>query len=83
VHGIICRALLLLAVRGWTPTARPVLIVVSAIFAMNLNMFYGISEDVGYAIPRSLTLIDLSVVVSAVNCPRSFGTPPCSAARPA
>jgi hypothetical protein len=50
------------------PRLRPVLIVVSAIFALNLNMFYGISEDVGYAVPRSLTPVDLSVVVSAVNC---------------
>jgi hypothetical protein len=45
-----------------------VLIVVSAIFALNQNMFYGIGEDVGLAIPRSSTLIDLSVVLSVVNC---------------
>jgi hypothetical protein len=50
------------------PRLRPVLIVVSAILALNLNMFYGISEDVGYAIPRSWTLIDLSVVLSVLNC---------------
>jgi hypothetical protein len=46
----------------------PVLAVVSAIFALNLNMFYGISEDLGYRVPRGLTIIDLSVVVAALNC---------------
>jgi hypothetical protein len=59
--------LLAMAAAG-RPQLRPVLIVVSAIFALNLNIFYGISEDMGYAIPRSLTLIDLSVVPSIVNC---------------
>jgi hypothetical protein len=62
-------ALPLLAIAApWRPRLRPVLIVVSAIFALNLNMFYGIGEDVGLAIPRSSTLIDLSVVLSVVNC---------------
>jgi hypothetical protein len=46
----------------------PVLVVVSAIFALNLNLFYGISEDLGYAIPRSLTIVDMTVVLSAANC---------------
>src|ERR1019366_1046674 len=46
----------------------PVLVVVSAIFALNLNIFYGISEDVGYRIPRGLTIIDLSVVLAVLNC---------------
>ena len=50
--------------RGFTP----VLFAVSVIFALNLNMFYGISEDAGWAIPRSLTVIDLSVVVATLNC---------------
>lgn len=46
----------------------PVLIAVSAIFALNLNLFYGISEDVGYRIPRGLTVVDLTVVLSFANC---------------
>jgi hypothetical protein len=46
----------------------PVLWVLSAIVALNLNMFYGISEDIGYAIPRTLTVIDLSVIVAVANC---------------
>lgn len=46
----------------------PLLAAVSAIFFLNLNIFYGISEDVGYAVPRGLTIIDLSVVLSVANC---------------
>ena len=46
----------------------PVFVVVSAIFALNLNIFYGISEGIGYAIPRDVTIIDLSVVLSVANC---------------
>lgn len=45
-----------------------IFVAVSAIVALNLNIFYGISEGVGYAIPRDVTLIDLSVVLAAANC---------------
>jgi len=41
---------------------------VSAIFALNLNLFYGVGEDVGYAIPRALTIVDATVVVAIANC---------------
>ncbi len=50
--------------RGFTQ----IFVAVSAIVALNLNIFYGISEGVGYAIPRDVTLIDLSVVLAAANC---------------
>ena len=46
----------------------PLLIVVSAIFTLNLNLFYGISEDIGYALPRTWTIIDATVVLSVINC---------------
>lgn len=46
----------------------PVFVAVSTIFALNLNIFYGISEDIGYAVPRDVTLIDLSVVLAVANC---------------
>ena len=59
--------LLVVAAAG-RPGFRPVLFAVSAIFALNLNLFYGISEDVGYAIPRSLTIIDMTIWLAAVNC---------------
>jgi hypothetical protein len=47
---------------------RPVLYAVSAIFALNLNLFYGLGEDVGYALPRGITIVDLTVVLAVVNC---------------
>jgi hypothetical protein len=46
----------------------PLLVTLSGIFTLNLNLFYGVSDDVGYAIPRMLTPIDLTVVVAAGNC---------------
>ena len=59
--------LLVLAAAG-RRAFTPLLVAISAIFFLNLNIFYGISEDVGYAIPRGLTILDLSVVLSFVNC---------------
>ena len=59
--------LLTLASAG-RPAFRPVLLVVSAIFALNLNLFYGFGEDVGYALPRGITVIDATVVLAIVNC---------------
>jgi hypothetical protein len=51
------------------PRYRPVMWTVSAIFALNLNLFYGISEYLpGYAVPRSLTVIDATVILALVNC---------------
>ena len=48
---------------------RPVLWAVSAIFALNLNAFYGVSEYIdGYAVPRTLTVIDLTVWLALANC---------------
>jgi hypothetical protein len=59
--------LLVLAAAGRSQFT-PILVAVSSIFTLNLNIFYGISEDIGYAIPRSVTVIDLSVVLSFINC---------------
>jgi hypothetical protein len=59
--------LLALAAAG-RPAFRPVLIAVSAIFALNLNLFYGFGEDVGYALPRGITIIDATVVLAVINC---------------
>jgi len=42
---------------------------VSAIFALNLNLFYGISEYIdGWAVPRGMTVIDLTVLLAVANC---------------
>ncbi|HWW84716.1 MAG TPA: hypothetical protein VNZ26_14000 [Vicinamibacterales bacterium] len=59
--------LLVVAAAG-RPRFTSVLVALSAIFALNLNLFYGISEDIGYALPRTLTIIDATVVLSVVNC---------------
>jgi len=50
------------------PRLTPVFVAVSAIFALNLNLFYGVSEDIGYALPRTLTIVDATVLVSIANC---------------
>lgn len=42
--------------------------VMSAVVMLNLNLLYGFGENVGFAIPRSLSVIDLTVIVAAVNC---------------
>lgn len=39
----------------------------SWIFALNLNLFYGFGDTIGYALPRSPTGIDASVLLSGVN----------------
>jgi hypothetical protein len=50
------------------PRLVPVYLAVTAIFALNLNLFYGISEDLGYAIPRTLSVIDMTVILAVLNC---------------
>ncbi len=59
--------LLVLAAAG-RPAFRPILLTVSAIVALNLNLFYGFGEGVGYGFPRALTVIDATVLLSVVNC---------------
>jgi hypothetical protein len=59
---------LLALASGGRAAFRPVLIAVSAIFALNLDLFYGIGEDVGYALPRGITIVDATVVLAVVNC---------------
>jgi len=59
--------LLVLAAAGRS-AFRPILVSVSAIVALNLNLFYGFGEGVGYGFPRSLTVIDATVLLSVINC---------------
>ena len=50
---------------------RPLLWVLTAIFALNLNLFYGISESEwrgAYMVPRSSSVLDLTVWLSLANC---------------
>lgn len=59
--------LLALAAAG-RPGFRPIFFALSAIFALNLNLFYGIGEDVGYSLPRGITIVDATVVLAVLNC---------------
>ncbi len=56
--------------RGWARVA----LVLTAIQVLNLNFFYGFSEGIepGFAIPRTLTLVDGVVLLSAANCAALF-----------
>jgi len=58
----------LLALAGaLRPSVRPLFYAVSAIVALNMNLFYGIGLGWGWSVPRRLLLIDLSVLLSLAN----------------
>ncbi len=59
--------LLVLASAG-RPAFRPICAVVSAVVALNLNLFYGFGDSIGYALPRAWTIVDLTVLLALVNC---------------
>lgn len=58
---------LVLAAAG-LPTLRPICVFLSAIVALNLNLFYGFGEGIGYALPRAVTVIDATILLAVVNC---------------
>lgn len=47
---------------------RPICAGVSAVVALNLNLFYGLGDGIGYALPRGLTIVDATVLLALVNC---------------
>ncbi len=51
-----------------TPALRPVAAALSAVVALNLNLFYGLGNGVGYALPRGITIVDATVVLAVLNC---------------
>ena len=60
--------LLALAAAG-RPRFFPLLVAISAIYALNLNLFYGLGEDdLRYALPRTLASVDLTLILAMVNC---------------
>lgn len=65
-HLFLAVPLLALAAAG-RQAFRPILLLVSVVVALNLNLFYGISEGVGYGLPRSITIVDASVVLALAN----------------
>ena len=49
------------------PAWRGMFWLLSGIFALNLNLFYGFGDGVGYAVSRTMTGIDASVWLSIGN----------------
>jgi len=45
----------------------PICVGVSAVVALNLNVFYGFGDGIGYALPRGITVIDITVILALVN----------------
>jgi glycosyl transferase family 87 len=58
---------LLVSAAALRPRFRPVFWAVSAIVAININFLYGAGLGMGWAIPRMITGIDLSVLLAVVN----------------
>ena len=65
-HAFMAVPLLVLAAAGRRAFSGP-LVALSALFTLNLNLFYGLGDRVGYAVPRTITLVDASVVVAVAN----------------
>jgi hypothetical protein len=59
--------LLLLAAAG-RRGFRPIAAGVSLVVALNLNLFYGFGDGIGYALPRAITIVDLTIIVALFNC---------------
>jgi hypothetical protein len=58
---------LLVLAAALRPRFRPLFIAVSALIALNINYCYGISLGKGWAVPRGMTGIDLSVLLALAN----------------
>jgi hypothetical protein len=66
-HHMMLTVPLLALAAALRPAVRPLFYVVSAIVALNMNLFYGISLGMGWVVPRMMLGIDLSVILSIVN----------------
>ena len=58
---------LLVLAAALRPRLRTVFFAVSAIVALNINFLYGAGLGMGWAIPRMLTGIDVSVILAFIN----------------
>lgn len=65
-HQLLEIPLLVLAA-ALAPAFRPLLVAVSGIVTLNINFYYGISLGWGWAIPRQITGIDVSVAIAIAN----------------
>jgi len=66
-HHMMLAVPLLALAAALRPGLRPLFYVVSAMVALNMNLFYGLGYGFGWRIPRGLLVIDLSVLLSAAN----------------
>jgi hypothetical protein len=66
-HHMMLAVPLLALAAGLRPRLRPLFWTISAIVALNMNLFYGIGLGLGWSPPRGLLLIDLSVLLSVAN----------------
>ena len=58
---------LLVLAAALRPDLRALALVQSAIVALNINFLYGIGIGLGWAIPRQITIVDISVVLAFAN----------------
>ena len=66
-HHMMLAVPLLALAAGLRPSLRPIFWTISAIVALNINLFYGIGMGLGWSIPRGVLLVDLSVLLSLAN----------------
>jgi hypothetical protein len=66
-HHMLLAVPLLALAAALRPRLRRLFYVVSAIVALNMNLFYGLGYGFGGAIPRQLLVIDLSVLLAVAN----------------
>jgi hypothetical protein len=66
-HHMMLAVPLLALAAALRPTLWPLFWGISAIVALNMNLFYGIGLGLGWSVPRGLLLIDLSVLLSVAN----------------
>ncbi len=65
-HAVLAVPLLALAA-ALRPTFRPLFYSVSALVALDLNLFHGIGRGAAWAIPPTITGIDMAVVLAVAN----------------
>ena len=66
-HHMMLAVPLLALAAALRPPLRPLFYAVSAIVALNMNLFYGIGMGRGWSVPRLLLGIDSTVLLSVVN----------------
>jgi Gpi18-like mannosyltransferase len=66
-HHMMLTVPLLALAAALRPSLRSLYWIISAIVALNMNLFYGIGLGLGWSIPRGILLIDLTVWLSVAN----------------